>query len=145
MSTLVVQPWARWNAFIDLIATENYEDLADEQRIAHLAFFYDSEVQNGGHFQYFVNAHAQRASETIAALRGVGADDQASILADALKRWDRRPRPKISTAKDFVSAGQSMFVDLDSCFHDSTPSIRQCLERYLDDHEPMFIEYTDAV
>jgi hypothetical protein len=45
-SALALQPSARWNAFIDLIATEDYEDLGDEQRIAHLAFWYDSEVQN---------------------------------------------------------------------------------------------------
>jgi hypothetical protein len=68
------------------------------------------------------------------------------ILGEALERWEGSARPKTTTVEDFVAAaGHPMFVDLDSCFHDSTPSIQQCLERYLDAHESAFIEYTDTV
>jgi hypothetical protein len=124
---------------------EDYEDLVEGQRVAHLVFWYDSEVQNGGHLQYFRNPAGRHAGEAIAALREVGAEEQSSILGDAIKRWDRGPRPRIETPEEFVAADQALFADLDSCFHDSDPSIHQCLERYLDDHESLFIEYTDAV
>jgi len=44
-----------WNAFVDVLAMEEYADLDPVQRIPHLCFWYDSELQNGGHFQYFEN------------------------------------------------------------------------------------------
>ena len=47
------EPHLIWNAFIDLIAIEDYGDLSPIQRKAHLVFWYESEVQNGGHGQYF--------------------------------------------------------------------------------------------
>lgn len=53
-------PWLVWNAFVDLLATEKYEDLSPEQRPAHLVFWYESEVQNGGHMQLF--RESQRAA-----------------------------------------------------------------------------------
>jgi len=49
------EPHMVWNAFVDLIATEDYADLSPLQRKAHLVFWYESEVQNGGHGQYFEN------------------------------------------------------------------------------------------
>ncbi len=42
-------PSEKWNQFVNLLAVENYDDLTDIQRIAHLCFWYDSEVENGGH------------------------------------------------------------------------------------------------
>ena len=33
----------------------SYEDLAEVQRKAHLVFWYDLQVNNGGHLQYFEN------------------------------------------------------------------------------------------
>jgi hypothetical protein len=43
---------ADWNAFIQLLALTDYDELAPQQRAAHLVFWYESEVQNGGHLQY---------------------------------------------------------------------------------------------
>jgi len=60
------EPFRIWNACVDLLATEDYRDLGKEQRPAHLVFWYESEVQNGGHLQYFEN----RGVETFAGDRG---------------------------------------------------------------------------
>jgi hypothetical protein len=57
------QPFRIWNAYVDLLAMEDYHDLVEQQRPAHLVFWYESEVQNGGHLQYFENRQ-----ETIDAL-----------------------------------------------------------------------------
>ena len=57
------EPHLIWNAFVDLIAVESYEQLSPVQRMAHLAFWYDSEVQNGGHGQYFENRGTQLLDE----------------------------------------------------------------------------------
>jgi hypothetical protein len=42
--------------------------LSAEQRPAHLVFWYESEVQNGGHFQYFENRGTEHLAATIEAL-----------------------------------------------------------------------------
>ncbi|MDN4494386.1 hypothetical protein [Ureibacillus aquaedulcis] len=42
-------PYEKWNQFIDLLAMEEYGDLTQIQKVAQLCFWYDSEVQNGGH------------------------------------------------------------------------------------------------
>lgn len=44
VSRLVLEkkPYQVWNVFIDLIAMEDYKDLTDIQRVAHLTFWYDS-------------------------------------------------------------------------------------------------------
>lgn len=80
---LVESPYEEWNAFIDLIATEDYENLNQIQRVANLCFWYDSEVQNGGHIQYFENKGTERVYETIKALKSLGASKQAYILGEA--------------------------------------------------------------
>src|SRR5687768_6411413 len=62
------EPHLAWNAFVDLVASTNYEQLHPRQRPAHLAFWYNAEVQNGGHYQYFENSAGRRTAETIVAL-----------------------------------------------------------------------------
>ena len=48
------KPYLLWNTFIGIIA-EDPSKLSDIQGLAHFAYQYDSEVQNGGHLQYFEN------------------------------------------------------------------------------------------
>src|SRR5204863_2907551 len=79
-----------WNALVDLCAVEPLESLTTVQRTAALAFWYMSEVSNGGHFQYFVNRHAFAHAEVVGALRSLGAEHSATVLASALKRLDGR-------------------------------------------------------
>jgi hypothetical protein len=49
------EPYRVWNAYVDLLAVEDHRDLVPEQRAVYLVFWYESEVQNGGHLQYFEN------------------------------------------------------------------------------------------
>lgn len=44
------EPYQLWNAFVDLLTTEEYDNLDEIQRIAYLAFWYDAEVNNGAIF-----------------------------------------------------------------------------------------------
>ena len=71
---------------------EEYEDLAPIQRVAHLAFWHDSEVQNGGHYQYFENPAGKRRHEVIEALIALGLDCQAAVLRQATVFWDSEDR-----------------------------------------------------
>lgn len=66
------EPHMAWNSFIDILAMEAFEDLNETQRPAQLVFWYDSEVNNGGHLQYFLNSAGERAIETAETLLEVG-------------------------------------------------------------------------
>src|SRR5258707_8156371 len=77
------EPFRVWNAYVRLLAGERYEDLSPEQRPAHLVFWYESEVQNGGHPQYFENRGTEHLSATIEALRALGGVCQQQVLLEA--------------------------------------------------------------
>src|SRR5262245_40778434 len=93
-----------WNEFIHLLAFSELDQLDASQRPAHLAFWYDSEVQNGGHLQYFENRPAELVPETIRALLQIGASQQADLLKSALERFGNRRREKLETVEEYVEA-----------------------------------------
>ncbi len=101
-SALVKEPYLGWNAFVDLLAMESYEDLAPIQRVAHLAFWYDSEVQNGGHLQYFENQGADVLESTLDALSQLDAISQRQLLGCAGEMYRGRSRPEINTVEEYV-------------------------------------------
>lgn len=136
-------PGLIWNYFVDLISAEEYEDLDPVQRPAHLVFWYEAEVQNGGHMQYFENPTGRRAGETISALVLLGAVTQAKILERALETFRSRPRPKIETAEEFCEVAlQGEFRKFDSEFAACSPTLNEVMERYLAKHQTSFVELT---
>jgi len=71
-----------------------YADLNDIQSVALFAFWYDSEVQNGGHLQYFENKfkHFQNREQllittTLKALKILAAKEQSDILTAASEKY----------------------------------------------------------
>ena len=135
-------PSARWNAFIDLLATEEFDDLTPTQRQAYLAFWYDCEVQNGGHLQYFENEAGARAGDAVGALRAIGALCQAAVLAAAVQQRSDRERDAPSTAEQYVElARQGEFDHLDAKYGACEPPLTAVLEHYLDAHEAEFLQY----
>lgn len=58
-SAITREPHLVWNAFVDLLAMEEYSAMSDLQKRACLAFWYDAEVQNGGHHQVFENGSTE--------------------------------------------------------------------------------------
>jgi hypothetical protein len=134
-------PGEIWNSFIDLIATEDYKDLDQIQRKAHLAFWYDSELQNGGHLQYFENRGTELIDATLAALRDIGANKQYKILATASKKWLAVPRPNIETVENYVDeALEGEFEQYDNKYYECEPSINYLLEKFLEQNQAAFIE-----
>lgn len=83
-------PYIVWNVFIDLLAMEDESDLSEKQRIAHDAFWYDSEIQNGGHMQYFENKFKKDYSGIIKSLNLIGAKKQAKIFEKAVKQFTKK-------------------------------------------------------
>jgi hypothetical protein len=133
-------PYCIWNSFVSLLAEYGYEELTQEQRPAHLVFWYESEVQNGGHLQYFVNRGVEFLDETIAALEMLGATRQQQILRDAGVLFMSRKRDPIRSVDNYVSlALEGEFNHFDQSFYECSPTLIQCLERHLQENQSHFV------
>lgn len=123
------EPGARWNAFVALLATAGYEELAASQRPAWLVFQYDAEVQNGGHTLYFDVHGGQHVEKTAQALRELGAAQHATVLLEAASRWE-------------AAGDEAEFGDLDQAFHSAEPDLRTAFEQLLaaQPHEFLLVE-----
>jgi len=134
------KPHVLWNEYVDLLAMSDYA-LTQVQRIAHLAFWYDAEVQNGGHLQYFENKGITRVDETIAALRNLGAQCQSEVLSRASIQFLSRPRARIPSASEYIEiALQGEFDEFDQAYHACHPEITELLKTYLEANEAEFIK-----
>lgn len=111
-------PFEKWNQFIDLLAMEDYNDLTEIQRVAYLCFWYDSEVQNGGHLQYFVNRGTSLLNETALALVELGALQQITILSEAINILYAVGISKIESINDYIAeALEGKYDDIDSKYY----------------------------
>jgi hypothetical protein len=129
-----------WNEYVDILAMSDYVELTETQQAAHLVFWYESEVQNGGHLQYFHNQGDQRVRETIRALKRLGADCQSKVLARAVKQYASKPRTRIESAEEYAEeALEGEFDKLDRAFHACQPPLIEALEAYLQKHQPEFV------
>ncbi len=129
-------PHLAWNAFVDLLAMEEYSNLSTVQRQAHLVFWYESEVQNGGHGQYFENRGVNRLEETVVALTNLGLPCQARNLSRAVATLSGS-----EPGADWADALQDSFIDeLDDAFHRCTPTITEALERHLARNTDEYVE-----
>jgi hypothetical protein len=134
------EPFRVWNAFINVLAVEEYDDLSPTQRLPHLAFWYDSEVQNGGHLQYFLNSAGVRRHEAVGALRSLGLSAQADVLVAAIAKWDALGTSEPTTPEEFVEeALEGELDDADAQYHACTPTVMERLGRYLDEHQDDFV------
>lgn len=129
-----------------MIALCSYSDEADctpIQRAATLAFWYMSEVYNGGHVQYFVNYRKPDYRHVLQALTDIGAAEQTGILDSALKALPRDGVPFPDTAEEFVALyGQVNLGQYDTAFYRCARTIEDCLADYLTLYESEFIEWT---
>jgi len=129
-----------WNAFVDLLAMEGFEGLTEVQQAAQLVFWYDAEVNNGGHLQYFLNSAGERATETLAVLSELGLDTQHSILEEGLEVLRTTPLSTIDTVEDYVAeALEDKFGKLDRRFYAHQDEVDRFLQKFLKEHFDEFI------
>jgi uncharacterized protein DUF4375 len=127
---------ATWNAFVQQLAMTHYDDLTPAQRPAHLVFWYESEVQNGGHLQYFLNRGDAHGEETTQSLHALGADAQARIFQQALIRRRSVARSAPADAQEYAAeALEGEFDDLDQAFHTCPKQLVEVLRLHLAERE----------
>ena len=137
-------PYLVWNAFVDLLAMSDYKDLNSIQRLAYLAFWYDAEMQNGGHLQYFENQAIYHLEETLVALDQIGASKQSGILNTASKKFVEFTRGKFDTVEKYIeTALNDDYGEFDTAYYDCIPTIQSLLEKYLHENMEQFIEFQE--
>ena len=130
-----------WNAFIDILAMENEQKLNDIQKIAQRVFWYDSEVQNGGHIQYFENINLKDYAPIIDSLKLIGANNHAAILEKAAKIFFKDGRKKLTTVDELIDESlKEENLKLDSEYAGIKPDINYYLKEYLNKNINEFIE-----
>ena len=129
-----------WNTFVEIML-EKYADLTPEQRVPHLAFRYDGEVNNGGHELFLETEPMAHWQETSQALEKLGALEQKELLDEAILKV----RAKIG---DIELSSNEMFdvlLDLDFSLVDCDyyilePSTADLLEKHLNENLDRYIQ-----
>ena len=121
-----------WNAFVDLVATGEPNDFTDIQLRAHLIFWYDAEVANGGHLQYFVNQGTEQVAATLQAWKDVEMPCHQRILSDAFEFVELNPINNIETVEEYVAeAIEDKLGQFDSEFYKCDRQPMDVLEGFL--------------
>jgi len=128
-----------WTLFLDLVNYSEFPDFAGVHAAAYLAFWYEAEVYNGGHHQFFTNSTGRYARETVPALVVLGTMEHARVLERAIALvegdWDAewncfvidRDGPLIKSLRE-----------IDHAYHTIEPDITELLHRFLDEHFDAF-------
>lgn len=121
-----------WNACLDALSRP-LDSLDAVQRPAARVFEYYGRVMNGGHSLHF-NAHGDsRDEELLCALKTLGADAHARILAEAF--FLRREAKHSRSEDNYVSES---IEQLDMQFGRLSPDIPELLARYFQAHSESF-------
>jgi hypothetical protein len=148
-SEIEQEPNLIWKSFIQLLVESKTDELSENQTIAQFAWLYDSEVQTGGHLQYFENQYllfeeklTEVIEKTIESLKTLGATKYAEILSQARKKYFSRQRIHPSTTEEFCSLElQNEFGEFDNHYYDCSPGMNYYLKTFLESHIEDFIKF----
>lgn len=108
----------RWNRFISDICMRDAAALSDLQRQAVICFWYDAEIQNGGHCAYFDSECYASPAETEAALRLIGTEE----IADNFR-------------KAVTEGSKDEWIQTDNDYYAFSPSLFDCLTAFVETHK----------
>lgn len=108
----------RWNRFVSLTCEWNLNELNPVQRTAYLCFWYDAEVNNGGHGQFFDNLPELDKAEVASALAAAGGEEIADNFRSAVATGD-----------------QDDYAQVDDVFYSFQPDLGSRLMAYVEDHQ----------
>ena len=136
-------PGVRWDAMNEFCAFADLKDLTPVQRVACLACDYSSTVTMADHHEYFSRMPHPDHDEVTAALRAIGATEQAAILSAARSAVAAASRRAPEEYENRYLAGVEFadLIEFDESFERCATSIPACLMDYLDKHESEFIEW----
>jgi hypothetical protein len=110
------------------------------QRLALAVFWYQAEVNNGGHRQSFTNATGIVSRDALAGLETFGLPDFLAVLRAALQRLGGSVSLDRETREAAVDGFLGTFDDLDEGFYalDRRHDLLACLSRWIHAHPGEF-------
>lgn len=126
---------------VDLCAMEPLEACTPVQRQAALVFWYQVEVNNGGHFQYFTNSAGAHRMEALQALRQLGAQKAAEVLSLAILTVTGSEQSRPRSLEEYAEQeADSSLREIDSEYYKSADAeVQDALLCYLKTHEQEFV------
>ncbi len=102
---------------------------------------YDSELQNGGHLQYFENHRKNDYFEVINSLKAIGAEKQSSLLLKTSVIFLGKKRKPIKSVQSYIKKTENdEYSKFDSEYYHIKPDVNFYLEEYLKNNLNEFIE-----
>ena len=115
---MTTEEMERWNRFVQVICQKEEKDLSPIQKKAFLCFWYDAEMNSGGHCGYFDACPEAEPQELIDALTEIGGKEIADNFQKALEEGE-----------------EDDWTETDGAYYAFSPSLADCLQRYVADHE----------
>jgi len=129
--------------FIDIVACCCMTEMNEIQKKAALCFWYDSELQNGGHLQYFENMTMRDTTdyqEVAEALNWLGAKSQSEILLKAVAIRKTEKRGIIKNAFDYVvRAKEGKYDALDTEYYNCEPNMNLLFQDLIEKYQNEFV------
>lgn len=118
-----------WNDFVDR-AIEDQPQRKEEGDLYAL-FYYQAEVNNGGHHQYFYNwSEPADWQKAVAGARRIGMQQVADLLEEAIALWQTKTRPRHATMDEFLAdAREAEFEVFDERFYAIDHELQTAFER----------------
>lgn len=122
------------------LCSSTESDLSGQQLPAFHIFWYDAEVQNGGHLQYFLNRGGDEAAKAVGSLRALGALGHADLLERALTLWQSDQRAPPRWRWQYVRrAREGRLSAMDQNYHELSPSLMEVLQAHLNENQEKFV------
>jgi hypothetical protein len=120
----------------DKIERGGFESLTDPEKVFHLIFWLESEINNGGFEQYFFNSSGNHALDTPAALEEIGAHHTAELVRRAIKLFPggTPPRDLYQRRKKLEAIDDTIidkFDKLDTEFYEYNDPLEELQVKYL--------------
>jgi hypothetical protein len=107
-----------WNRFIECLINEEFgDDLSQVQQVAKLCFWYDAEMNNGGHSGYFACYADENFDEVEKSLINIGAEEYAKNFRIAIETGEN-----------------DGYISTDDKFGELTPVLTDIIEKYVMDN-----------
>jgi hypothetical protein len=110
------------------------------QRRALGVYWYQAEVNNGGHWQFFSNYTGLVYPDALAGLEMLGDAERVAILQEALRRLGGEPSRRHGARNRLIEATGATFDDLDTRFYelDRRRPLLPALTRWIHAHPTDF-------
>lgn len=120
-----------------------WEGLTPPQQTYLAVFFYDAEVNNGGHLQYYFNSAGEHAAIAAKGLKEIGAAERAKVAAESIAIFgpsgpatDRDKR--ISQLSQFTAEQDERLSSLDDRYYKSPENVSSLLSIFALQHKSDF-------